>query len=100
MNFDSEISRVECTTFSIYLAIKQHFPFSKMTTNSLNQTQEILLHKTWFSLPKQSQKIEPSYKPDSEFWNTKSLDLSYKMNLDFWDCFRRETPVLYPEEIW
>ena len=26
--------------------------------------------------------------------NPKYLDPSYKMDLDFWDCFERETPIL------
>ena len=25
--------------------------------------------------------------------NQKNLDLSYKMDLDFWDCLRREIPI-------
>ena len=27
--------------------------------------------------------------------NPKDLDPSYKMDLDFWDCFGRENPILY-----
>ena len=37
-----------------------------------------------FSLPKQSQ----------------NLDLSYRTDLDFWDCFGREKTYLITEEIW
>ena len=27
--------------------------------------------------------------------NPKYLDLSYKTDLDFWDCFELDTPILY-----
>ena len=29
---------------------------------------------------------------------SKNLDLSYKTDLDFWDCFVRENPLLIPKE--
>ena len=32
--------------------------------------------------------------------NPKDLDPSYKMDLDFWDCFGRKILHLITEEIW
>ena len=32
--------------------------------------------------------------------NPIDLDLSYKMDLDFWDCCKRKKSVLLTEEIW
>ena len=57
-------------------------------------------------LPEQSKDLDPSYKMDLDFWecfgffqnNHKDLDPSYKMDLDFWEYFRRRKLCLITKD--
>ena len=60
---------------------KTGFPFSRMTTNkSVQRNLAIIQGLTFLN-------------------NPKDLDPSYKMDLDFWDCFGRKKLCLISEEI-
>ena len=61
---------------------KTGFPFSRMTTNkSVLRNLAIIRGLTFLN-------------------NPKYLDPSYKMDLDFWDCFGRKKLCLISEKIW
>ena len=73
----------ECLILCICSAIKQGFPLSKMTAELRINLKEF---KYEIGIPYQN--------------NPKNLDPSYKMDLDFWDCFGREKVCLMTEETW
>ena len=75
--FDSHKCYIQSIIYSIYSASNQSFSIFRMTPNI-----EISL-------------TEFSYEMGFPFKNNpKNLDLSFKTDLDFWDCFGKEKPVL------
>ena len=66
------------TTYRIYPVIRHGFSLSRMASNKSVLRNFAIESYTRFTLP----------------YNPKDLDLSYKMDLDFWDCFEGKTSVL------
>ena len=62
-------------------------------------------YNTSFTFQNNPKDLDLSYKTDLDLWdcfereNPKDLDPSCKMDLDLWDCFGREKLCLITEEI-
>ena len=69
--------------YSIYLAIRQGFSLSRMTTNNLISHLKFCYNTSFTFLN-----------------NPNDLDPSYKMAVDFWNCFEMKKLGLITEEIW
>ena len=85
-----------------FLGYKTGLSLSRMSTNNQISPMQCCCN-TGFTLPKQAQRSRSILYDGSRFlglfWNNpRDLDLSYKMDLDFWDCFGRKKTVLYAKK--